>query len=250
MQTDASEPGMSTGDEPGLSGNVRPKEPLFEAHTASFLFLSLAVISSRHRFLSPSWCLWGCFFIICFLPLFLSPPPSLSLSNLGCLRVVLRLDFVGLGVLEVSLPLWNKRRFGGTGGYKGVFEGEAAREDASDDATIAFAIESSFVEFIDKRRFWPKVAALSEGLWEEAETKESSEDTPSDSIFKTFVSESGSGLTRRCGVRISFLETCGSPGVYDSEFKQMDDSGIWGAGPSHRLAQKTNTWWRTNDEAL
>lgn len=58
-------------------------------------------------------------------------------------------------------------------------EGEAAREDARDDATMAFARESTAIgEGDDKWRFEIPVLRLggSEGCTSEAETNESSEE--------------------------------------------------------------------------
>ena len=68
--------------------------------------------------------------------------------------------------------MWGLRRGGGGGGYKELDwrdrEGEAAREEAREEATIALASESTgFMECVDVevgRRFWFCRAARQEGL--------------------------------------------------------------------------------------
>ena len=102
------------------------------------------------------------------------------------------LGFEGEGVLEISLPLWNRflalrRGAGGGGGYS--FEGDAAREDASDEATMAFAkdstaaadalLEETFCDACLFFWFWSltrKDGVYSDSAKEEAETNESLEE--------------------------------------------------------------------------
>ena len=85
----------------------------------------------------------------------------------------------GLGVRDgsVSLELWWKRpprlrRGGGGGGWRDDdLEGEAAREEASEEATMAFARESTVTEGAEwlgwdwdwRRRFWAAISARHEG---------------------------------------------------------------------------------------
>src|SRR6187402_2185759 len=125
-------------------------------------------------------------------------PSSISSRDFG-FRIVVRNTLcclAGLGVLDSSLVLWKRcvrppRRGGGGGGCNDEdndLDGEAAREDARDEATIAFGRESTatedWTEALDgdvKRRFWVARAARKEGLYSEADTKESSEEASSSS---------------------------------------------------------------------
>lgn len=94
----------------------------------------------------------------------------------------------GLGVLETSLLLWKRcrREGGGGGGYRDDLAGEAARDEASEDATMALARESTSllmeltetVEADLRRRSGARMGTLKS----EADAKESSDDAFSSSI--------------------------------------------------------------------
>jgi hypothetical protein len=68
--------------------------------------------------------------------------------------------------------LWGLRRGGGGGGYREFdwsdLDGDAARDEAREDATIALARDSTvFIEWVElevRRRFWFWRAARQEGL--------------------------------------------------------------------------------------
>jgi hypothetical protein len=113
----------------------------------------------------------------CFLDLLFSPS-SISSLLLG-FRIVVRSwpGLEGLGVREMSLGLWKRwlrpLRRGGSGGFgcsDCCLEGEAAREDASEEATIALANESTATEELTdtaevevRRLFCNERAARKEG---------------------------------------------------------------------------------------
>jgi hypothetical protein len=120
-------------------------------------------------------------------------------SSRGGLRIVVRSwgpvgvgprdDLFGLGVREDSVCFPNKpyvlrRDGGGRGGVVRDLAGDAARDDASDDATIAFASESTVALDADlgRGRRLEAVFRLGgrEGWTSEAETKESSEEAEAD----------------------------------------------------------------------
>lgn len=116
---------------PGFLTSSPTHIPLLLAHNPSYLFLSRSVTTSRHLFLSPSWCLLGCFltrFRFLCLPCLPSSSPSESVLALRSVVFICLFpfpSFVGLPALDPCLEcpgvnLSNNdvplRRAGGGGG--------------------------------------------------------------------------------------------------------------------------------------